>query len=88
MKPKVTIWVFFLFESAASTWCNCDANDNVWREDAGTLREIPYLLPIIEVKATDISIGSQMAKVTVGPLTCYEGQWMNNHHISANYAQK
>ena len=59
----------------ASQVCNCNINDNVWREDSGTLREAPHYLPIIEVRVVDITPGEDMAKITVGPLVCYEGNY-------------
>jgi len=68
---SITLKVILLLASAV---CNCNTNDAVWREDSGTVREAPHDLPIVEVRIADVTPGFEMAKITVGPLVCYEGQ--------------
>ena len=50
--------------------CNCDTNDNVWREDSGVLNEKEYL-PIIEVRSGDTGQSIEKGYHTVGKLNCY-----------------
>lgn len=50
--------------------CNCDKNDNVWREDSGYLQEKEYL-PISEVRFGDTGDKSEKGYYTIGKLKCY-----------------
>ena len=50
--------------------CNCDKNDNVWREDSGILNEKEYL-PVSEVRFGDTGDSGEMGHHTVGKLACY-----------------
>ena len=49
--------------------CNCDKNDNVWREDSGLLTDKTYL-PVKQLRFGDAS-GSQQGYHTLGKLKCY-----------------
>ncbi|XP_064626151.1 contactin-associated protein-like 2 [Lineus longissimus] len=49
--------------------CNCDTNDNVWREDAGYLTNSPDL-PVKGFCAGDTAGPEEEGKYMVGPLTC------------------
>lgn len=50
--------------------CNCDMNDNVWREDSGILKEKEFL-PVSEVRFGDTGDPGEMGYYTVGKLMCY-----------------
>ena len=50
--------------------CNCDLNDNVWREDSGYLR-YKKDLPISEVRFGDTGGTGEEGYYTVGKLRCY-----------------
>ena len=55
---------------ATNKKCNCDANDGVWREDSGYLKEKEYL-PISEVRFGDTGDSSEKGYHTIGKLKCY-----------------
>ena len=50
--------------------CNCDANDGVWREDKGLLREKEYL-PVSELRFGDTGGSGEEGYHTLGKLKCY-----------------
>lgn len=50
--------------------CNCDANDNVWREDKGFLRDKRYL-PVTELRFGDTGGSGEEGYHTLGKLKCY-----------------
>jgi len=53
----------------SSRGCNCDKNDNVWREDSGLLTDKTHL-PVKQLRFGDIS-GSEQGYHTLGKLKCY-----------------
>ena len=55
--------------ASSSYGCNCDKNDNVWREDSGLLTEKTHL-PVKQLRFGDLS-GSDMGHHTLGKLKCY-----------------
>ncbi|KAL6468160.1 hypothetical protein MHYP_G00238370 [Metynnis hypsauchen] len=50
-------------------YCNCDADQRQWREDAGVLMYKDHL-PITQVVVGDTQRSGSEAKLTVGPLRC------------------
>ena len=50
--------------------CNCDKNDNVWREDSGLLTDKTQL-PVKELRFGDASGNSEQGYHTLGKLKCY-----------------
>ena len=59
-----------LTNSCAPGVCNCDKNDDVWREDSGLLDEKEFL-PISEVRFGDTGDSREEGYYTVGKLKCY-----------------
>ena len=53
-----------------SRGCNCDTNDNVWREDSGLLTDKTHL-PVKQLRFGDTSDGSEQGYHTLGKLKCY-----------------
>jgi len=49
--------------------CNCDKNDNVWREDSGLLTDKKHL-PVKQLRFGDAT-GSEQGYHTLGKLKCY-----------------
>ena len=52
-----------------SDGCNCDKNDNVWREDSGLLTDKTHL-PVKQLRFGDTT-GSEEGYHTLGKLRCY-----------------
>ena len=50
--------------------CNCDKNDNVWREDSGLLTDKTHL-PVKQFRFGDIGEGSEQGYHTLGKLKCF-----------------
>ena len=50
--------------------CNCDKNDNVWREDSGLLTDKTHL-PVKQLRFGDTSGSGQQGYHTLGKLKCY-----------------
>ena len=50
--------------------CNCDKNDNVWREDSGLLTD-KTKLPVIELRFGDTENGKEEGYHTLGKFMCY-----------------
>ena len=51
--------------------CNCDKNDNVWREDSGLLTDKTHL-PVKQLRFGDLTRGSnKQGYYTLGKLKCY-----------------
>ena len=50
--------------------CNCDKNDNVWREDSGLLTD-KTKLPVIELRFGDTEKKNEKGYHTLGKLKCY-----------------
>ena len=56
---------------AASNYdCNCDKNDNVWREDSGLLTD-KTKLPVKQLRFGDTESESEQGYHTLGKLKCY-----------------
>ena len=53
-----------------SDGCNCDKNDNVWREDSGLLTD-KTKLPVKQLRFGDINNNRQVGYHTLGKLKCY-----------------
>ena len=53
-----------------SVGCNCDKNDNVWREDSGLLTDKTHL-PVKQLRFGDAGSSSQKGYHTLGKLKCY-----------------
>nr|XP_020507441.1 contactin-associated protein-like 2 [Labrus bergylta] len=51
-------------------FCNCDADQRSWREDAGLLVYKDHL-PVSQVVVGDTSRAGSEAKLTIGPLRCH-----------------
>ena len=58
--------------SCADSWraCNCDKNDNVWREDSGLLTDKTHL-PVKQLKFGDAGNAYEHGYHTLGKLKCY-----------------
>ena len=55
----------------SSYGCNCDKNDNVWREDSGLITD-KTKLPVKQLRFGDVSgIGSEEGYHTLGKLKCF-----------------
>ncbi|XP_067028378.1 LOW QUALITY PROTEIN: contactin-associated protein 1-like [Acropora muricata] len=50
--------------------CNCDANDNLWREDSRLLTDKTQL-PVKHLRFGDIGRSAEQAYHTLGKLKCY-----------------
>ena len=50
--------------------CNCDKNDNVWREDSGLLTDKKHL-PVKQLRFGDNGDSSEQGYHTLGKLKCY-----------------
>ena len=50
--------------------CNCDANDNVWREDSGLLTD-KTKLPLIQLRFGDTGDSGERGYHKLGKLKCY-----------------
>ena len=50
--------------------CNCDSNDNVWREDSGLLTD-KTKLPVIQLSFKDVGDVDEKGYHTLGKLKCY-----------------
>ena len=56
--------------AAPSYGCNCDKNDNVWREDSGLLTD-KTKLPVKQLRFGDIDSNREVGYHTLGKLKCY-----------------
>ena len=54
----------------SSRGCNCDKNDDAWREDSGLLTEKSHL-PVLQLKFGDTGGSSEKGYHTLGKLKCY-----------------
>ena len=54
--------------------CNCDKNDNVWREDSGLLTDKTHL-PVKQLKFGDLGGSTEEGYHTLGKLKCYGLAW-------------
>ena len=50
--------------------CNCDVNDNVWREDSGLLTN-KTKLPVVQLRFGDTGGSHEQAYHTLGKFKCY-----------------
>ena len=50
--------------------CNCDSNDNVWREDSGLLTDKAHL-PVSQLRYGDTGQSNEEGYHTLGKLECY-----------------
>ena len=50
--------------------CNCDANDNAWREDSGILTDKTEL-PVKQLRFGDTGDGAEQGYYTLGKLKCF-----------------
>ena len=50
--------------------CNCDANDNAWREDSGLLTD-KIELPVKQLRFGDTGDGAEQGYYTLGKLKCF-----------------
>ena len=50
--------------------CNCDKNDNVWREDSGLLTDKTHL-PVKQLRFGDTGDSGEQGYYTLGKLKCY-----------------
>ena len=55
----------------SSYGCNCDKNDNVWREDSGLLTD-KKKLPVKQLRFGDVGNSSNQGYHTLGKLKCYD----------------
>ena len=51
--------------------CNCDKNDDVWREDSGLLTDKSHL-PVIQLRFGDTDGKEEKGFHTLGKLKCYD----------------
>lgn len=56
--------------SSSNLPCNCDTNDNVWREDSGILTD-KSTLPVSELRFGDTGDSGEKGYYTLGKLKCY-----------------
>ena len=54
----------------STLFCNCDKNENVWREDSGLLTD-KTKLPVKQLKFGDAGSSKEMGYHTLGKLKCY-----------------
>ena len=54
-----------------NTYCNCDANDKVWRHDSGFVTD-KNRLPLTEVRIGDTGSSVEKASYTIGAAQCTE----------------
>ena len=54
----------------SSYGCNCDKNDNVWREDSGLLTDKTHL-PVKQLRFGDTGDSTEQGYHTLGKLKCY-----------------
>ena len=57
-------------ECAGNVICNCEKNDNEWRQDDGWLIDKEDL-PVTAISVRDTGDDNEEAKITLGPLTCW-----------------
>ena len=50
--------------------CNCDKDDNVWREDSGLLTD-KTSLPVTKMRIGDLGGSNEEGYHTLGKLKCY-----------------
>jgi len=50
--------------------CNCDKNDEVWREDSGLLTDKTHL-PVKQLRFGDVGTSSEKGYHTLGKFKCY-----------------
>ena len=50
--------------------CNCDANDDVWREDSGLITDKSHL-PVKQLRFGDTGEKGEQGYHTLGKLKCY-----------------
>ena len=50
--------------------CNCDKNDNRWREDSGLLTNKSHL-PVMQLRFGDVTPSTELGYYTLGKLRCY-----------------
>ena len=50
--------------------CNCDANDQVWRQDGGFVTE-KHRLPLSEVRVGDTGGDDETMRYVIGPVECH-----------------
>ena len=55
---------------AGGQGCNCDKNDNIWREDSGLLTD-KTTLPVKQLRFGDTGAGNEEGYHTLGKLKCY-----------------
>lgn len=67
--PNLNIVKTFLFTDGATHLCNCQANDNVWRYDEGTIGD-KSLLPVTRLYFSDTNGRNEKGNFTLGPLVC------------------
>jgi len=58
----------------ASEKCNCDAKDNKWRQDKGTISDKSQL-PITELAIGDVNGNGEQGCITVSALKCTKGPY-------------
>jgi len=56
--------------AVSSSGCNCDANDNVWREDSGLLTDKSHL-PVKQLRFGDTGDSGEQGYHTLGKFKCY-----------------
>ena len=54
--------------------CNCDANDNIWREDSGLLTDKTHL-PVKQLRFGDTNGAGEKGYHTLGKFKCYGIAW-------------
>ena len=59
--------------------CNCDKNDNVWREDSGLLTN-KTKLPVKQLRSGDTGQSGERGYHTLGNFTCYGIAWSPGYH--------
>ena len=59
--------------------CNCDANDNVWREDSGLLTD-KTKLPVKQLRFGDTGRWWEKGYHSLGKFMCYGTAWSPGNH--------
>ena len=59
--------------------CNCDMNDDVWREDSGLLTD-KTKLPVKQLRFGDTGEWRELGYHTLGKFICYGTAWSPGYH--------
>ena len=69
METKKVFYFFPIDCDRPTKRCNCDSNDEVWRQDDGYLTDKPTL-PVRELRIGDTGSDDEVALYSLGELKC------------------